>query len=98
MSYSDCFIIKHQYLFMLCAGTPGKHIVAAGVASATEKDEVISQKYYQWVCFVLALQAAAFYIPRHLWKTWEAGRLKMLVGDLGENSCKNNKFHIIYIL
>ena len=24
-----------------------------------------------------------FYVPRYLWKNWEGGRIKMLVGDLG---------------
>lgn len=27
-------------------------------------------------------QALLFYIPRYLWKTWEAGKMKMLVLDL----------------
>ena len=41
-------------------------------------------KYYQWVCFVIFLEAAAFYIPRLLWKSAEGGRVKMLVGGLME--------------
>ncbi|KAF5280034.1 hypothetical protein FQR65_LT03289 [Abscondita terminalis] len=46
-------------------------------------DVIISQKYYQWVCIVLCFQALLFYIPRYLWKTWEGGRLRLLVKDLG---------------
>jgi hypothetical protein len=39
-------------------------------------------KYYQWVCFVLFLQAALFYIPRYLWKSSEGGKIRMLVQEL----------------
>jgi len=39
-------------------------------------------KYYQWVCFTLFFQALCFYIPRYIWKMWEAGKLKFLVQDL----------------
>merc|ERR1712071_149453 len=46
-------------------------------------DTIKYHKYYQWVCFVLFFQALLFYIPRYLWKTWEAGKMKMLVLDLG---------------
>ena len=31
-------------------------------------------------CFTF--QAILFYIPRYLWKTWEGGRVKMLVQDM----------------
>ena len=41
--------------------------------------QVRYHKYYQWVCFTLFFQAILFYIPRYLWKTWEAGKIKMLV-------------------
>ncbi len=29
--------------------------------------------------FIYYLQALLFYIPRYLWKTWEGGKIKMLV-------------------
>jgi len=41
-------------------------------------------KYYQWVCFVLFFEAAAFYIPRYLWKSSEGGKIRMLVQGLME--------------
>jgi hypothetical protein len=44
--------------------------------------EVKYHKYYQWVCFVLFLQAALFYIPRYLWKSSEGGKIRMLVQEL----------------
>jgi len=39
-------------------------------------------KYYQWVVFVLVLQAGGFYIPRLLWKTAEGGVMKLLTAGL----------------
>ncbi|RWS21856.1 Innexin shaking-B-like protein, partial [Leptotrombidium deliense] len=39
-------------------------------------------KYYQWVCFVLFIQATSFYIPRWLWKWWEGGKIQALMMDL----------------
>lgn len=38
--------------------------------------------YYQWVCMVLFLQAACFYVPRYLWKCYEQGLIRSLVQDL----------------
>ncbi|XP_050074904.1 innexin inx2-like [Anopheles maculipalpis] len=40
------------------------------------------QKYYQWVVFILALQAGMFSLPNFLWKAWEAGRLQSLCDGL----------------
>ena len=39
-------------------------------------------KYYQWVVFVLFLQATMFHLPREVWKHAEGGLMKILVGDL----------------
>merc|ERR1711874_758625 len=49
-----------------------------------EGKEGVYHKYYQWVCYVLFLQAGLFYFPRQLWKTMEGGRLRMLVQDMCE--------------
>jgi len=61
----------------------GKQVPHPGIDKYVEgQDELKYHKYYQWVCFVLFFQAVLFYVPRYLWKTWEGGRLKMLVVDL----------------
>jgi len=62
-------------------GDIGFDIPHPGIAP-TGDNEVKFHKYYQWVCFTLFFQAVLFYIPRYLWKVWEAGKLKMLVQDL----------------
>lgn len=41
--------------------------------------------YYQWVWIVLLIQAACFYFPHWIWKTWEGGRIKTLVNDLNSH-------------
>ena len=51
-----------------------------GGLGAPKKGETVKyQKYYHWVFFVLFLQAILFYIPRLAWKTWEGGKMKMIV-------------------
>jgi len=56
-----------------------------------EGEEVVHHKYYQWVVFVLFLQAAMFHIPRLVWKHCEGGLMKMLVGDLTDPLMLINK-------
>ena len=36
-----------------------------------------SQAYYQWVPFVLFLQAGLFYAPHLLCKSWEGGKVRV---------------------
>jgi len=62
-----------------------------GVAPVQPGEEVVYHKYYQWVVFVLFLQAASFYIPRVVWKHSEGGLMKMLVGDLTDPLMLINK-------
>lgn len=77
-------------------GIVGKDLVQPGVAAHVEgEDEIKYHKYYQWVCFTLFFQAILFYIPRYLWKSWEGGRIKMLVLDLNcpviSEDCKSDR-------
>jgi len=39
-------------------------------------------KFYQWVVFVLTLQAGMFYFPRLLWKSAEGGVMKLITSGL----------------
>merc|ERR1712226_1635455 len=63
----------------------GGEVAHPGVAVPQDCDEQNEDgdckyhKYYQWVCFTLYFQAILFYIPRYLWKVWEAGKLNNLI-------------------
>lgn len=64
-------------------GKAGRNMAYPGVSNFEEGvDSVKHHNYYQWVCFVLFFQAMFFYIPRYIWKIWEAGRMRVLVLDL----------------
>ena len=41
-----------------------------------ERDQVEYKAYYQWVPFVLLLQACLFYTPHALFKLAEGGKVK----------------------
>jgi len=62
---------------------PGVDQVQPGVAPLNE-GPYQHHKYYQWVVFVLTLQAFFFYTPRIIWKTIEGGVMKTLVSDLND--------------
>ncbi|GFU17352.1 innexin inx2 [Nephila pilipes] len=62
----------------------GEEIPYPGVGTTKNGQKRIYHAYYQWVCFVLFLQAILFYVPRYFWKSVENGRIKSLI--LGLNS------------
>ncbi|XP_058116416.1 innexin inx7 [Anopheles ziemanni] len=53
-----------------------------GVGPMYSEDPVKRHAYYQWVPFILFLQALTFYGPHLLWRRYEGGRLKNLVDGL----------------
>uniref|UniRef100_A0A182QUM8 Innexin n=1 Tax=Anopheles farauti TaxID=69004 RepID=A0A182QUM8_9DIPT len=53
-----------------------------GVGPMYTEDPVKHHAYYQWVPFILFLQALTFYGPHLLWRMSEGGRLKNLVDGL----------------
>ncbi len=62
----------------------GDQIAHPGVVTSNvgEDDERRYVSYYQWVGFTLFFQAVLFYVPRWLWKNWEAGKIAALMMDL----------------
>ena len=47
-------------------------------------DEVTYKAYYQWVPFVLFLQAIMFYVPHLIFKSWEGGKVQGIVAGLNQ--------------
>lgn len=62
-------------------GKIGTEVAHPGVGPQTS-EQPRYHKFYQWVCFVLVLQAGLFYTPRYLWKIWEGGRIKGLINGM----------------
>lgn len=60
------------------------------------KSPVVWQMYYQWVSIILCFQAVLFYLPRYLWATWEGGRIRMLIKDLGSINLKTIDVFVLY--
>lgn len=92
--YSTFTVSKHD------DGRIGKDVVQPGVAPYVDgEDDLTYHRYYQWVCFALFFQAMFFYLPRYIWKTWEGGRIKMLVLDLNcliiNDECKANSKRLL---
>ncbi|CAG2056642.1 unnamed protein product [Timema podura] len=89
-----CWIYSTFTIPNRMGGRIGHDVVQPGVANHAG-EEIKYHKYYQWVCFVLFFQAILFYVPRYLWKTWEGGRIKMLVLDLNcplvNEECKTDR-------
>jgi len=46
------------------------------------KNQKMYHVFYQWVGFIIFLQAILFYLPRHLWKILEDGRIKFCSKDM----------------
>ncbi|XP_023237367.1 innexin inx2-like [Centruroides sculpturatus] len=60
----------------------GEEVPYPGVDKFVKGEKKVHHAYYQWVCFVLFLQAILFYLPRYFWKAMEGDRVKSLVMDL----------------
>ena len=72
----------------------GYHVSETGVGPYNPKEDFISVKaYYQWVPFVLFLQASMFYIPHMLFKVFEAGKLKSIIFGLNNYVLDNEERH-----
>ncbi|CAO1417042.1 unnamed protein product [Diamesa tonsa] len=50
-----------------------------GIGPMFLEEPIKRHAYYQWVPFVLFLQAISFYLPHLFWRSWEGGRIKNLV-------------------
>lgn len=72
-------------------GIDHPHPGIAPIADLEDNTEIKYHRWYQWVGFFFGLQVLFFYIPRHLWKVSENGKISMLIGDLKEPMLSQQK-------
>jgi len=78
-----CYIMSTFTIPRKLAGDIGRDIIAQGVGVYNRKeDDVTVHAYYQWVPFVLFMQACMFYAPHLLCKTWEGGKITGIISGL----------------
>jgi len=79
-----CYIMSTFTLPSALAGDLGRNIPAQGVGVYNHDPnvDVKVQAYYQWVPFVLFLQAGMFYAPHLLCKNWEGGKISGIISGL----------------
>ncbi|XP_053680968.1 innexin inx7 [Anopheles nili] len=71
-------VVRHYNESMLQEGV----LPHPGVGPMYTEDPIKRHAYYQWVPFILFIQALTFYGPHLLWRVNEGGRLKNLVDGL----------------
>lgn len=59
--------VRHYNESMLAGG----FLPHPGVGHMMPGDEIKRHAYYQWVPFLLVIQAICFYAPHFLWRLWE---------------------------
>lgn len=47
------------------------HLAHPGIGPMNADEPVQHHAYYQWVPFVLFIQAITFFMPHILWRSWE---------------------------
>ena len=76
----DSFITAKRVL--RCWSQVGKDVAGTGVGPYVPHEDFIQIKaYYQWVPFVLFLQAIMFYVPHVIFKWAEGGKVKVIFGS-----------------
>lgn len=55
-------------------------------AYSHDEEDYVGHAWYQWVCFVLFIQAMMCYFPHYLWKAMEGGKLSMIIKGLEKPS------------
>lgn len=86
-----CWIHATFSLPKAFSGVIDSEVPHPGVDKTEPGDSIVLHAYYQWVAFMLILQAALFYVPRWLWKSWEGNKLMLLKSDLNKPIMKKDE-------
>jgi len=80
-----CYVMSTFTLPRHSLGEVGQTVVQPGVGEYNrKKDNPVHAAYYQWVPFMLFLQAAMFYFPHLLLKHWEGGKVHGIITGLNQ--------------
>ncbi|XP_071522205.1 innexin inx2-like [Panulirus ornatus] len=85
-----CFIMSTFSVPRHWAKPLGDGVSYPGVGPHEDEDEIVYHAYYQWVPFVLVLQAIMFYVPRYLWKNMEGGLFTTILAGLDKLTMDEN--------
>lgn len=78
-----CYVLTTFTLPKHYSANVGEEAAQMGVGAFNpDTDEVSFKAYYQWVPFVLFLQALMFYAPHAIFKVWEGGKIKNIIAGL----------------
>lgn len=75
----------------------GLEVPYPGIDNSYDPSKFKFYSYYQWIWFVLFIQATCFYAPRWLWKNWEGGLMEYLTFNLN-NKVETLKIETEYIV
>lgn len=85
-----CFIMSTFSVPRYWDAPLGDGVAYPGVGVHEPDDEIKFHAYYQWVPFVLFLQAVMFYMPRYLWKSMEGGLFTTILAGLDKITMDEN--------
>ena len=94
-AYFHFIVVINTYCFVLTSFTLPQHwnskighdAAAVGVGTFNPRDpseDIRYTAYYQWVPFVLFLQAILFYLPHIAFKMWEGGKVRNIIAGLNQ--------------
>ncbi|XP_053207227.1 innexin inx2-like [Panonychus citri] len=70
----------------------GTEVALPGIEKTpVDATDMLIHKYYQWVWWVLFLQAMSFYVTRLIWKSWENGIVARLINNLNQTILQESK-------
>ena len=74
------------YTLPIMSNTTSAHPGVYSMHNAGGYEEGVTyHNYYQWVFLLLTLQACVCYLPLHLWKGMEGGRVGKLLAKISED-------------
>ncbi|KAG8199544.1 hypothetical protein JTE90_009385 [Oedothorax gibbosus] len=74
-----CFVTTTYIVKKALNLTPSEGAPHPGIYPSQNPEDFRQITYYQWLVFILLIQAIFFYFPHWLWKMWEDGEISSLL-------------------